>query len=282
MHAKRRRPWPVKAFVLVLTAGILFAAAAAVGVFYAVGGRWVVVQTPSMGEYAPVGTLVVSTPVGASGIRPGETILFHPPTSAGETYFHRVASVTPTAIRTRGDINGTIDPWILRPSGVVGHELFRLVGVGMLLQALPILLIGGVVLEILTHAYATREWAPPVRVLGWSVLVSTATVILQPLVRAVMLAQTTIGHAVTGILVPTGLLTIDAHAVHGSTAVLRPGEPGSVRAPASTGSGTIHVLLAPHIDVPTTAILIAVCLAPTVLCLAFALRRPPGRHSLRV
>ncbi|HEV7183019.1 MAG TPA: S26 family signal peptidase [Leifsonia sp.] len=279
MHARKRTRVPLATIIVVVFTAVLVAAVAGAGVFYAQGGRWVVVQTPSMGEYAPVGTLVISAPVSPAQLHTGETILFHPPTSPNETYFHRIVSVAGPIIRTKGDINGSVDPWILHSSDVIGHEVARFVGVGMLLQALPILLVGGVLLEILTRYYAAAHWRAPIRVLGWSMLVAAAIVIVRPLVQAVILTQATAGSKLTAILVPTGLLTLDTHAVNGTTAVLRPGQPGSVQTSRSASAQVMHVLLSPHFDAGTVTIIGALCLVPTVICLIIVLRKPAGRHA---
>ena len=280
MHARKRRRLPLETIVVLIAAAVVFAATAAAGLFFVQGGRAVVVQTPSMGEYAPVGTLVLSIPTPPASLHAGETILFHPPTSPGETYFHRVVSVDGSVIRTKGDINGTVDPWVLHPSDVVGHELIRFVGAGMLIQGLPILLIGGVLLEILTRCYAPRLWQVPIRLFGWSVLFAVVLVVTKPLVRAVMLTQAAVGSKLTGILVPTGLLTLDTHAVNGSTAVLRAGQAGSVQAPLTATSPVLHVVLSPHLDPVTTTIIVSLCLVPTVISLAVVLPSPRGRHAV--
>ncbi|WP_367379197.1 S26 family signal peptidase [Subtercola boreus] len=106
-------PRPVR--VLLIAAAILLAVLLlAALVFFITGGRWFVVQTPSMGETAPVGTLILTTPTNGQ-VAVGDIITFRPPTSPGEVYTHGIIAISADgAISTRGDINGATDPWQLR------------------------------------------------------------------------------------------------------------------------------------------------------------------------
>lgn len=53
-------------------------------------------------------------------IRVGDVIYFVPP-HWQHPVIHRVVRVTPTGIRTRGDNNSRIDPWIILPEDVIGQ-----------------------------------------------------------------------------------------------------------------------------------------------------------------
>jgi hypothetical protein len=251
----------------------IFALFIIAGSFYLAGGRWYVIQTPSMAEYAPVGTLVLSTMAGLGGLRKGQTILFHPPGSK-EVYFHRILSISNGDIRTKGDLNSAVDPWTLHHANLLGTEVARIVGIGWLIQALPILLIGGLILHVVTRYYVYRYWRFPVRVLGWSVLVSLAAFLLKPFVRAVLLTQTVAHGRAFSTLVPTGLLDLHAEAVSGSSAVLRPGQAGSVMSDHAAHSGLFEVDLSPALGLGAWLILILIWLVPVILCVLYAIRHP--------
>jgi hypothetical protein len=243
------------------------------GIFYLTGGRTFVIQTPSMGEYAPVGTLVLSSVAGLTSLRVGQTILFRPP-GASEVFFHRIVSISRGAIRTKGDLNGAIDPWTLHAHDLVGTEFGRLVGIGWLVHALPILLVGGLILQVVTHYYVIRYWQFPVRVLGWSVLVSLAAFMLKPFVRAVLLSQNVVSGTATSRIVPTGLFDVNAHAVRGSTAVLRPGQAGEVITGHASSAGFFEIDLTPSLGFDTWLLLIVLWLIPVILCIIYAIRCP--------
>jgi hypothetical protein len=260
--------------VWISLATLVIALLVVIGVFYFTGGRWYVIATPSMGEYAPVGTLVLGSVAGLTSLHRGTVILFHPPSAPSEVYFHRIFSIGGGAIRTKGDLNATIDPWTLHAHDLIGTEFARLPGVGWLTEALPILLVGGLVLHVVSHYYVVRYWRFPVRVFGWSVLVSLAAYLLKPFVRAVLLSQVVAHGRATSSLVPTGLLDITAHAVHGTTAVLRPGQAGQVSSSHVASSGFFEIDLSPSFGVATWVLLLAIWLVPLLLCVVYALRRP--------
>lgn len=108
--------------VLAGVLGLLVLAGLAAAVLWhtALGGRWQVVATPSMGTAAPVGTLVLTVP--ADRVAVGDIVTYHPPVANHpNSVTHRVISVEPDGgFRTRGDINGAVDPWTVRPSNLVG------------------------------------------------------------------------------------------------------------------------------------------------------------------
>jgi hypothetical protein len=264
----------VRRVVVTSIAAVIGAILLTAGIFYLTGGRWYVIKTPSMGQYAPVGTLVFSTVSGLASLRTGTVLLFHPPTAPNEVFFHRIVSISHGAIRTRGDINAAIDPWTLHAHDLIGTEFARFVGLGWLVEALPILLVGGVVLHVVTRYYVIRYWRFPLRVLGWSLLVALAAYLIKPFVRAVLLTQVVHHGTATSTLVPTGLFDVSARAVLGTTAVLRPGEPGSVTSSHVASTGYFEIDLSPSLGFWAWVLLIVIWLVPAVLCFVYALRRP--------
>ncbi|MBE7163661.1 MAG: S26 family signal peptidase, partial [Williamsia herbipolensis] len=142
MIAMRPRPQRVRTVLLsIVVAGVL-AAVAYVGMFVAHGGRWFVVETPSMGTEAPVGTLLWVEPVKPADLHVGDFVTFRRPDSA-ETYSHRIREIhADGTISTKGAITAP-DPWTLKASDVVGRVEKRWWGIGWLVDALPILVIGG-------------------------------------------------------------------------------------------------------------------------------------------
>jgi len=272
LHASARSSRATR-IAWIAAAAILFVLLLAVGIFYLEGGRWFVIKTPSMGEYAPVGTLVLGSLAGLGSLRKGQTILFHPPGS-NETYFHRIFSISGSAIRTKGDLNTSVDPWTLHSQNLVGTEFGRIVGIGWLIEALPILLVGGLILQVVTHYYVLRYWRFPVRVLGWSVLVSLAAYLIKPFVRAVLLTQMVTSGRATSSLVPTGLFSLHAQAVSGSSTNLRPGQAGSVVSDHTASSGLFEIDLSPSLGIWVWLVLVLIWLIPAALCIIYAIRRP--------
>lgn len=260
--------------VWIVVASVGLAVILTAAIFYLAGGRWFVIKTPSMGEYAPVGTLVLSSVAGLSNLRRGMVILFHPPTAPGETYFHRIYSISNGVILTKGDANPSPDPWRLHPSEIVGTEFARVVGLGWLVEALPILLVGGLILHVVTHYYVVRYWRFPVRVLGWSLLAALAAYLLRPFVRAVLVSQFVSHGKATSWVIATGLFDLNVHAVRGTTTVLRPGQTGDVITTHVANSGLFEVDLSPSLGFLGWLVLIVLILVPVALCVGYAIRRP--------
>ncbi|MCX5834369.1 MAG: S24/S26 family peptidase [Deltaproteobacteria bacterium] len=53
-------------------------------------------------------------------VRRGDVIVFTPP-EGDRKIIHRVISVGPEGARTRGDNNGSVDPWDLKPREIIGR-----------------------------------------------------------------------------------------------------------------------------------------------------------------
>lgn len=108
---------PVRTVVdLVLCTGALLMVVAA-GVVVALPLQLSPVLSASMSGTFEPGALLVSRPVPAGQVRPGDVIVFTPP-DARDRYAHRVVDVEPSAagpvVVTRGDANPAPDPWRAR------------------------------------------------------------------------------------------------------------------------------------------------------------------------
>ena len=55
-------------------------------------------------------------------MRIGDVICFQPP-AGDQPVVHRVASITPVGIRTKGDNTGLVDPWVIQPDDVIGRVI---------------------------------------------------------------------------------------------------------------------------------------------------------------
>jgi hypothetical protein len=254
---------------IALLATVLLASIAS-AVFLAVGGRFHNIQTPSMGTYAPVGTLVLSMPTTYNQVRVGQPVFFTPP-GGHEIYFHRVASKDATGIKTSGDLTGSTDPWLLQPANITGHEVARVLYVGWLLPVLPILLVGGIVVHVFTRFFMERFWRFPLQVFGWSLVLAIANYLLQPLVRAVFLAQVVHDHVATIRLVATGILPLNVHAVNGDSRVARIGEVITLHTAQAGSDGRFNTLVSVHMEWWTWLGAALFILGPLLLCVGYLL-----------
>ena len=224
---RNRRSRHPLVWIAAVPAAVLVIAAIA---FYSSGGRWFVVETPSMATAAPVGTLVLTQP--ATDLAVGDVITFHPPTSPAQVYTHRIVAVSPDGISTRGDLNGAADPWLLSRADVVGRAVALLPVLGWAVRALPLLLLGVVVLWLVSASVASATTRASVRIAGVPLIVSAIVFVLKPLVAITVLATTVDEVEVSASVVSTGILPIRVHTSSGAHLDLTSGESGVLTVPA--------------------------------------------------
>lgn len=266
--AKGLRGIHVLVFAVVFLFTVIFLTAS---VFYLSGGRWFVVAAPSMGQTAPVGTFVLTAPVGAGRLLPGQIITFHPPAAPAQVYTHRIISNHKGVIQTRGDINSVSDPWTLDRSGIIGRAVAVVPGLGWLIRGLPYLVIGTVVLWVGTLRIVSLPNRAAVRITGLSLLVSIVAAVLKPFVGIAMLATFLEGGLTKATVVSTGLLPIRVQALGGTHVDLVDGMVGTVSAPSVGQVGGYSVATALHLPILGWVVLGLVCAAPLLWCLIVGL-----------
>ncbi|MCW2163390.1 signal peptidase I [Microbacterium hydrothermale] len=247
----------------VLTAAVAIAvlaiATAVVGV--AGGLRAFVVETPSMAEAAPVGSLVVVRP--SMDYAVGDVITFE---VDGRTVTHRLVAEHDGVLRTRGDLNGADDAWALSTDQVVGSAIAILPGIGFLALAAPWLLLGAALVEIVARLRRGRaSWSWAVRLTGWAVTLTAVTLWLRPWFNLRLLdfraADTGAGALMN--VVNTGILPVLA----GSTR-LTSGQHAVVLTTDQLPSGLFSLTAVPDPDLVTRVVLCLLCLTPFLASLA--------------
>jgi len=90
----------------------------------------------SMGSAAPLGSVAFIEDVPAESLNVGDVIVFRPPSSgeARDPVMHRIVSIEEVdgqrVFSTKGDANGSADPWELRLTGEGGRLVFFVPYVG--------------------------------------------------------------------------------------------------------------------------------------------------------
>lgn len=79
---------------------------------------------PSMNPALKTGDILSIASYGSRKIRKGDIILFRNP-EGEDTIVHRVLSVNSKGVRTKGDNNIEMDPWILQPDHIIGRVVSR-------------------------------------------------------------------------------------------------------------------------------------------------------------
>ena len=239
------------------------------GAWQATGGRWQVIATPSMGTTAPVGTLVVTRPATTAELTVGDIVTYRPPiTGRRDTTTHRVVAIEradgATVVRTKGDVNGAPDPWVVRSSDLVGRVVAIGWGLGWLVKALPLLVTGGLLVWWATRLWAPALWRVPLRVLGFSVLLSTATFVLKPFVGVVSMGSSIDAAGTHVAVVATGLLPVRVAAATGGSVDLVDGQVGILTTTLPPDSKGAVLTTGLHMPVWLWAVMVVLWLLPLV------------------
>ncbi len=259
-RARRRR------ILIALALGLVIAAATA-GVVGATGARLFVIESPSMGETAPVGTLVVGLPVpSGTAVHTGEIVTYRPPDSTGATYTHRIVAVVPGGYRTRGDINGADDPWVVRASMIETRAVALVPALGWLFRIAPLLACGSAVIWVVSQVLRDPLRRFSFQTIGVSAVLAAAIFIYRPFVGYVLLTARSAGHGLQATVVSTGLLPIRVHATGGGSVHLVTGAVGHLLLPRDT-HGHVGLQVDPDLGLVGWSLLIALCLLPTLYTL---------------
>lgn len=252
-----------------------------VGAFAGAGWRWFDVQTPSMGQAAPVGTLLITEPADPAALQPGDIVTFHPPGQA-RVFAHRIVAIGPGGLTTKGDANGAPDGWTVPTENVIGRVAMRWWAIGWLLRGLPWLLAGGALVAVTVRLAGARR-RMPIAVIGATLTVAVAASIVRPFLRAGMLGWTpTPAGGVDISAVSTGILPIRVTGEGGSSVDLEAGQVGVVHATIPDANGAYHATPGLHLTFWWWVLYVLVCLTPLVVAIAVGQPSGPPRPRTRI
>ena len=293
----RKKPLVVR-ITRVIVGGALVALCVVLVSWWATGGRWFIVRTPSMGTYAPVGTLLWVKPVNIDHLHVGDVITFHTPaisetvragtgasrvvTVASQTYTHRVVAVDRGTVQTKGDLNQGRDPWHTDQQHLVGQVEAAVPGVGWLVGALPLLIPGCIAWWVLTGVLASGRSRAPLRVLGAAALLAAAIFVYNPLFGAVQLAFIPLGRAgAKATYVSTGMMPVQLVAEGARSVFVHAGQARSIVSSQLGQGGRYHVKVVPTIPWQTWILVAAVGLAPAMWSVVTGVEPQPARGRPR-
>lgn len=260
----------VLALLAVVTLGVVLTA----GLLWRIqGGSWAVIETPSMGRAAPVGTLILTKPEPISSISVGDVVSYRPRNAPQNLYTHRVVRKLPDdTLEVRGDINGSIDPFPVRQTDLAGTVVARWFGLGWLIRALPYLIIATIVMLILTRHYVRPRWRSSIRILATCLMFSVAGLILRPYVHPLLIAVVGDGgltgqaSIVSAGLLPTRVAGAPLHHID-----LLSGQTGVVAVQSTAAGAPFWVNGSPHLEGWWLLLVIGVCALPLLWCLVVGL-----------
>lgn len=208
------------------------------------GLKWFTVETPSMGQAAPRGSLVVTEPVAFNQLVVGDIISFHPPTSPTQTYTHRIAAITANGVVTKGDINGSVDGWNLHSKDLIGRATLILPAAGWLLKILPLLGVGLLLVWALSLLVPNRQARGSLRLFGSSMVFTYAITMVRPFsnFEVVDSLPSPLGkNQVDYTVVNTGILPMAFKSSDGSSIVLNDGQVGVVHATVNPSANFVDL-----------------------------------------
>lgn len=111
----------------------------------AIGWRFFVVVSPSMGETAPVGSLV--TVKAQEKYQKDDIVAFY---NGARTYTHRIVSQNQKGFITKGDLNAVTDAMPLKHGQIIGKAIHIHKYLGWLWRAAPFLIISFIVVYLIS------------------------------------------------------------------------------------------------------------------------------------
>jgi signal peptidase I len=258
-----------------LVTALLIAAAGAVVGGLLLGWSVMVVQSPSMGTAAPIGTLVLVQRTDTTTLHRGDVISYRPP-EGGTTYTHRIVRVVPGGFRTQGDINGAADPWLVRPTMVVGRAVALLPGAGWVVRLVPWLAIGVVVVWFASWPIRSVRLRSGSRLIGACAVVTGTLLVLRPVAGYSMLTTAPSPRGMLATVVSTGMLPVRIDASGGRSVRLAPGEVARLLMPADH-AGHVQLSSTLSLDLAGWCGFGLLCALPLLGVLVFGL--PSDDHS---
>lgn len=237
--------WAAAGLALFLTALVLLSG---------LGFRTFSVMTPSMGTTAPVGSLVLTHP--AQSYDSGDVIAF---TRADRVYTHRIVDANPVVVQTKGDLNGSVDPWTVMTEDVIGRAVWIAPGLGWVMLGLPWLVLGFAVVIVLSLMFTLpRHWRWVIRISGCTLVVCAVAFWLHPWIHLEMLSYTPADdEGVMMHVVNTGLFPLDANG-----SVIKSGQDAIIHVTEQNAKGYFILVPEAALTLAQRFLLFVICLLP--------------------
>lgn len=198
----------VAAFAAIILVGIA-------GILFILGWRAHHLLTPSMGDSLPVGSLVITSPATLDELAEGDVVTAD--IGQGRTRTHRVVELSAEGAITQGDLNDSADVVAVTDQALIGRVSFSAYGIGWLMQMLPYIAGGGLLMWVLTLRLDDRTMASRYRSLGVFLGLSLAIILVKPLFGVALLGTENGGSSeepyAQAHVVSTGLLPVRVEGV---------------------------------------------------------------------
>ncbi|MFW8745055.1 hypothetical protein ACOI9R_33500, partial [Mesorhizobium japonicum] len=197
-----------------------------------------------------------------------------------ETYTHRVVRVSPDGgVATKGDINGADDPWTVHQADLVGVVTTVVPGLGWLVRALPILIVGMTVVEVSSRLMRGAQLRAATRMVGASVVFAAAGAVLRPFANAQVLRTYSSGSGIGLDVVSTGLLPVRVSVGASHYVDLLSGQVGHLLIPGSESPDHYRIGTMLHLGPTEWVVIVLLCCSPLIMTMVFGL--PPNSAQRR-
>lgn len=236
--------------------------------FFLSGWRLFVIKTPSMGQTAPAGSLIVAH--ARPDYKKGDIVAF---VQNDRVYIHRIVGIDSkkdNAFITKGDLNGAADPWRVNSNNIIGRAASITRHAGWLLLALPWLTLGFIIVYLLSILpKLAPQWRWPVRIMGGAIVITLVSLWLHPWINFGFLGYVPNQQAGVDMhIVNTGIFNIKAEGT-----VLSPGEDAIINIPYSDSAGRFVLLPRPALGFWGVVWMIIFALLPLFASLALLPRQ---------
>lgn len=250
--------------------GLIIAILCLALIFSAQGWRLFVVQTPSMGQTAPVGSLVVSQT--QETYKPGDVISFY---RNSRIYTHRIVNEKDGKFTTKGDMNGSNDPWLTNKDDIIAKSRYIIYHAGWLAMALPWLFFGWIIVYLIScWRRISPEWRWPIRIIGSTFVVVFTSLWLHPWINIALLNYFPSDKGGIDMhIVNTGIFPIKAEGVR-----LTPGENATINIRYADSGSTGRYTLMPRPSLGFWGIIWVMLFCLTPLLIAIFIQVPHQRN----
>lgn len=234
---------------------------------YIANFRAFIISSPSMGETAPVGSLVVVQK--KDTYKKSDIISFYRE-DTNRIYSHRIIEVRQDGrYTTKGDLNAVSDALPVKAQSIIGSSVFINSYLGWVLRGLPWVLFGWCVVYLISSPRRIRfsfRW--PIRLVGGSLVVALVAFFLNPWLHVDLLSYQPNGSSVDMHIINTGVFPIK----HGDGRLM-PGQDAIVTVANTDSNGRFMYVPRPSLGMVGAFAAALFCLLP--LLLALFVRIPP-------
>ncbi len=182
------------------------------------------VTTPSMGEIAPRGALIIVPPNSANqSLRVGEVVVFHVPNS-NQIFVHTLYQrLSNGKYETKGVLEAKPDPWAIDKANIIGVSPTIIQSIGWLYQTYLWFAVGSIILIIISIAVPKLHHRHLLYLVVPLFLLTVPALIYKPFISGYILNSAYVNHTAYVEITNDGILEASYSLPNGHSVVIDPG-----------------------------------------------------------